>query len=102
MTEASTLAELKSGDMQLWAIGDNESERLVTVGCTKIIQYPEIRSCCLVLCAGDHMEAWLETLDVVKDWAKGLGCEFFEVHGRPGWEKVLGFQKEAVILRQEL
>jgi hypothetical protein len=48
------------------------------------------------------MEAWLETLDVVKDWAKGLGCEFFEVHGRPGWEKVLGFQKEAVILRQEL
>ena len=38
------------------------------------------------------MKNWLSNLDLVKNWACLEGCNEMRIHGRKGWERLLGFE----------
>lgn len=78
---------VKDGDYQLWvAIDGNEFKGAVI---TNIITYPQRKLLGLQFCGGEELSSWKEPmLDILKRFAKDVGCEGLESTGRPGWAKV--------------
>ena len=92
-------AALTEGAQQLWIDGD--PMRAICV--TEIIRYPQQRRCNIFLLAGQDLDAWIWQLSILEAWAREKGCKAMELHGRPGWERILpGYDRTAVVLRKEL
>lgn len=78
---------IKDGDYQLWvAMNDKEFKGAVV---TNIITYPQRRLLGMQFCGGEELDSWKDPmLDLLKRFAKDVGCEGIESTGRPGWAKV--------------
>ena len=97
---------LLSRKMQLWVsltgdhvTGDHEVE---ACGITEIVHYPLKCVCNVFLIAGRNMENWLHFEENIESWAKENGCKSIECHGRPGWEKIVNWEKIDTVLRKNL
>lgn len=90
---------LKSRDMQLWV---SFNEAIEAIGITQINIYPNKKVCVIFLVAGSYMDNWLHFSESIKAWAKERGCQSLECYGRPGWEKVLGWEKIHTVLRENI
>ena len=76
---------LEASAFQLWAWKDSQIKAILV---TMIYG-----ACCyLLLAAGTDMKNWLSNLDLVKNWACLEGCTEMRIHGRKGWERLLGFE----------
>ena len=57
-------------------------------------------------CAGDMNEVRSEALEffaVIEAWMREIGCDFVEIVGRRGWERIFpDYERFAVILRKRL
>lgn len=86
-TAESEWQEIKDGYSQLWMVVD---EQLTGICVTAIINYPNLRSCKIRLCAGEKVKGWIHLLrDHVEPWAREKGCETMEGHMRKGWQRLM-------------
>lgn len=78
---------IKDGDYQLWvAMNEKEFKGAVV---TNIITYPQRKLLGMQFCGGEELDTWKDPmLDILKRFAKDVGCEGIESTGRPGWAKV--------------
>lgn len=78
---------VKDGDYQLWVAIDKDEFKGAVI--TNIITYPQRKLLGLQFCGGEELSSWKEPmLDILKRFAKDVGCEGLESTGRPGWAKV--------------
>ncbi len=97
--------KIASGNMQLWVIYEEETDKVQGICITEIAVFPQ-RKICRFLCAtGDSSEEWIDLISVIEEWAETMGCDGFQAECRPGWERLLrdfGYKKSHVILNKEL
>lgn len=87
--------EIRAGRAVLWPM-----ERSAVV--TQIHAHPNGRVLRIWLAGGD-LEELMHFLPAADEYAREQGCDWVEIEGRPGWEKVLaGYEKRRVILVKEL
>lgn len=99
--ENSVYRNLVIGDMQLWLVHEPGAVKAAVV--TRFLQYPLRKVCLIFGLGGDDMEQWIDLLPaVLEPWAKAQGCTHIELRGRAGWERMLGWHREAIVLRKEL
>lgn len=86
----NVLEGLKARQYQLWM-----ANVLDAICVTQIINYPQKRVCIVFLAAGKNMHRWVNEMDeTISAWARERGCKSIEMHGRPGWERVLMHNKK--------
>jgi len=90
---------IESGRMQLFIAVDNFP---IAAAVTEITDFPQKRVLSITLVGGERMEEWLHLMNQLEAWAKDAGCEQIELFGRPGWEKVLGWDKTYTALKKDL
>jgi len=78
------------------------AEEIIATAITQVVDYPQKRVLTIVLLGGKRMEEWLPLLNQLERWAIDEGCEQIELYGRPGWERVLGWDKTYVALKKRL
>lgn len=88
------LNRLQSGVYQGW-------EHDGSYAVTRLVDFDNYRVC-RVLYAGGKMEDEKPIREEIEDWAKSVGCRAVEIIGRPGWERVTGYERYSVISRKEL
>jgi hypothetical protein len=79
---------LYTGEMNLWAIFDDETRAIYGYVVTEIKQYPQSKLLVLQYCAGDPgaIEASGDLVfETLENFAKDGGCDGLEFFGRPGW-----------------
>ena len=91
--------EIEEKKMQLFLAVD---DGVIAVGVTQISDYPQKRVLTIVLVGGSRMEEWLHLMNQLEAWGIDNGCEQIELYGRPGWEKVLGWEKTYIALKKNL
>lgn len=101
-----TLENLKNSltkrEQQLWTAVDQE---IIAVAVTQVDVRPNTKVCVLYGCAGNGIDSWVHFVTAIENWARDIGCDFTEVRGRKGWEKVLkgfGWELTQVIIRKKL
>ena len=78
---------VKDGDYQLWVAFEAETFKGAVV--TNIMNYPQKKILCMQFCGGEELKLWKQPmLDLLKRFARDLGCEGIESTGRPGWAKI--------------
>jgi hypothetical protein len=80
---------VRQGSMQLWAV--YRATALVGAMVTEVTHRPRGRVCCVVAASGEDISAsgCVEAIEQITPWARSLGCEQFEINGRPGWGRHL-------------
>lgn len=69
---------------QLWVV--TEGERVVGACVTEVVNYPQKRFCRIIALAGNHLQEWIEPLDIILyDWAKEQGCNCLHANVRKGY-----------------
>ncbi len=68
---------------------------------TRVHEYPRARYLHIFLAGGD-LDELLAMVPLFKSWAKHLGCTELTLAGRPGWERVLGWTRRAVVLSTQV
>ena len=89
---------VKEGEHQLWvAYEDSEFKGTVL---TNVMNYPKRKVLCMGFCGGEKLEEWKDPmLELLRRFAKDMGCDSIEAFGRPGWAKVFkddGYQAKWV------
>lgn len=98
-TKENVKQSLLNRDMQLWLA---MSEHIEAVLVTEIISYPAKKVCTFVFLAGEDFQRWSGLLHQIEQWAKSQGCESIELFGRPGWQKVLDWERIHIVLRKKI
>jgi len=94
---------LQRRDMQLWAA--SVDGKPIAVAVTQILNWPRATCCEIFLVAGNHLENFVQFERVISDWAEAEGCDYLQITGRAGWERVLdsaGWERSAVLLTKGL
>lgn len=92
--------ELQNGKMQLWVCYDKGKHLFVI---TELITELTGITVHIVLGGGRFNKNMLRYLNLIENWAKGLGATGFVIWGRWGWEKLLrplGFKFETAVFRR--
>lgn len=90
---------IEGKDFQLWVWVDVTIKAALV---TEIRQFPRKKVCIMFLCGGEDLSEWRDdkTVDV---WAKAMGCEDMQIHGRKSWLKVLnGWQERHTTIGRSL
>lgn len=100
-TTDQVFEDLKDGRAQLWGIADDE---IKGIWITRIEQTAKARYGLVWIAAGRGLELGVSRfLACTEPWFREMQCEYIEIEGRRGWQKVLpGFKEHAVILRKRL
>jgi hypothetical protein len=78
---------LKEYDHQLWVAFDGGKIKGAVV--TNIITYPKRKILCMSFCGGVELKDWKDPmLELLKKFAKDVGCDGIEATARRGWAKV--------------
>lgn len=78
---------LKEYDHQLWVAFDGGKIKGAVV--TNIITYPKRKVLCMSFCGGVELKEWKgPMLELLKKFAKDVGCDGIEATARRGWAKV--------------
>jgi hypothetical protein len=74
-------------DHQLWvAYEDKEFSGAVV---TNIATYPNRKILCMGFCGGENFKDWKDQIiNLLRKFAKDMGCDSIEAFGRPGWANV--------------
>lgn len=92
-----------SGRMQLWAVYDEEDQRLYGYTITEIKDYPQCKMFVVQYCAAEpHCMKLVEDemFFILESAARSAGCAGIEFFGRPGWEphvKQHGYTSKTVV-----
>ena len=98
--EESVLRAILNRDMQLWLA---VAEQPIAAAVTRISIWPTgLKTCRVLFAGGKEMKRWTYMMDGIGEWAKSRDCRYLEVEGRPGWERILGWNKESIELVKDL
>ena len=97
-TAESIKTALENKQMQLFIVGKD----VTAIAITQVQQYPAKKVLVVMFCAGSGMNDWVSLMSEFEDWAKEQDCKAVEVIGRPGWERVLGWERIHVVVRKTL
>jgi hypothetical protein len=95
-----------TGQMQLWAVYDQDTADVHGFVMTEIKVYPQKKMFVIQYCAmtPHHMMHIEEKMhDVADKFAKDMGCHGIEFFGRPGWEphvKKRGYTVKTVVFEK--
>lgn len=91
-----------SGEFGVWGIGPRHQIRLVVF--TKILDCPAARILQITLALGNDLEGCLPNLTAtLEKLAKEMNCQYCEIIGREGWQKLLPeFKKTGIVLSRKL
>lgn len=90
-------------DRQMHLFVGLQDEKPIAIIIARITEYPRKKALTIRFGAADEgsREAYLPWIEEVVAWGKEQGCDFSELHGRPGWKKVLkDWQQTHVVMRQ--
>jgi hypothetical protein len=89
--------EVVKGDAQFWP-GEN------TACVTRIEEYPSgIKAVLGWVAGGDDLDELKDIEARISVWAKGMGCDRFEIIGRRGWLRALdGYREGSTLLIKDL
>jgi hypothetical protein len=97
------LAELRSGECQLW-IWKSETAHALCI--TQVHSYKRNKVCWIRICVGENFPEWsVACIGRIEDWARAQGCDAMEFIARPGWSKVMkqyGYDMTHQYLEKEL
>lgn len=89
--------DLMTQRMQLWI-----TRPILSCAITQIIENQD-KICLILFCGGQFMEDWSHYIEVIENWADNIGCDYVEISGRPGWEKVFPeYKRTSITLRKDL
>jgi hypothetical protein len=78
---------LKEYDHHLWVAFDGDKIKGAVV--TNIITYPRRKVLCMSFCGGTELKNWKDPmLELLRQFAKDVGCDGIEATARRGWAKV--------------
>jgi hypothetical protein len=78
---------LKEYDHHLWVAFDGDKIKGAVV--TNIITYPRRKILCMSFCGGTELKIWKDPmLELLKQFARDVGCDGIEATARKGWAKV--------------
>jgi len=86
-------------DMQLWMY---VRDGIKACGVTQVVKYPEKKVCVFMFAVGEVLSEWIQFDSLIEEWARDNQCDAIEIYGRPGWEKVLGWERIHVVIRKNL
>ena len=95
-----------TGQMQLWAVYDIESNDIHGFVMTEVKQYPQKKMFVIQYCAmtPNHMKHIEDKMHETADkFAQEMGCQGIEFFGRPGWEphvKKRGYSVKTVVFEK--
>lgn len=95
-----------TGQMQLWAVYDEETNEMHGFLMTEIKSYPQKKMFVIQYCAmtSNHMKHIEDKMHETADkFAKDMGCHGIEFFGRPGWEphvKKRGYTVKTVVFEK--
>jgi hypothetical protein len=72
-----------SRDMQLWISLDGNKVEAVLL--TEIVQYPRRKALRFSSCVGREWKNWTGHHRQIEEWARGEGCDLFEVYAPRKW-----------------
>jgi hypothetical protein len=90
---------LLSRKMQLWVYVNGD---IKSCAVTQISNYPLKNVCTILFAAGADLHEWLRFMPMIEEWARENKCDDIDIYGRPGWEKVLGWERIHVVIRKNL
>lgn len=92
-----------SGRVLVWVAWDGESPDIEAAAITELQRTEWRKVCCILACAGAHMDRWIHLLGTIEKYAKDEGCSAVRVIGRNGWEKLLpSYRRKRVLLEKIL
>lgn len=91
-----------TGRVLVWVAWDGESPNIEATAVTELQSTEWRKVCCVLACAGAHMERWIHLLETIEEYAKSEGCSAVRVIGRHGWQKMLPSYKVKRILMEKL
>ena len=93
------LAEgIRDGLLHLWLIDGMKAACV-----TQVVEYPDERVLFVSALGGEEMSDWLDDLlDTLDAYAKRIGAGAIEMHGRKGWQKILNWETDKIIMRREI
>ena len=78
---------VKEGEYQLWIAFDMDKFKGAVV--TNVVTYPQRKLLCMQFCGGEELKDWKDPmLDILRRFAKDVGCDGIESTARPGWAKI--------------
>lgn len=97
------LADLRTGDTQLWVAVADEIE---AVFITQFRRYPQRAVVEVLVGTGRGYQRWYDKfLDVLEAWSREKGATRMKLIARPGWQRVLrhhGYNPTHVMLEKDL
>jgi len=92
-TIRNLIDSVRNGDMQAWAIVDDETDLVVGSMATRVVQYESgMTACIIVACSTDNTKICWESMRgvvrTVEHFAEDNECDIVRIMGRPGWARV--------------
>ena len=104
MTLESIYNSIKSGDLQLWLMNDEDEFLLAML--TQLIRYPKILDLRLVWIGGEDLASGIELFfDYIELWGHRQGASRVTVSGRKGWIRRLlksGYKLESYTVCKDI
>ncbi len=97
--------KLRTGNMQMWVLGDEDDYSILGVVLTKVQTCGKTKLLNLSLCSGEAFDSWTPHLAMLEEWGRAQGCEYVTATGRRGWKrklKPLGYKEKYVTLYKPL
>jgi hypothetical protein len=94
------MLDVESGKAQAWVATEGTAIRGACV--TQILGGSKAKQCFIRHCAGEGASEWVDFVGVIENWARLEGCDSIELIGREGWQRLLGWERPAVVLRKGL
>lgn len=96
----SFINAIREKEMQLWCVFD--ADKPIAIMLTEIIETPKRKYVLLQECVGEGMKDWAEYIEIIKEWARSIGCRSLKWEGRKGWVRVLKGKQTGIITEIEL
>jgi hypothetical protein len=103
LTSEDVYEALQKGYMFAWAIYTGPKVNAVLV--LEPVQLRHFRICRIVVVSGENFEDWKHFEGFIEHWARGMGCEYIDGLGRPGWVKMaaeLGYKHQYTVMRKKV
>ena len=101
-TPDAILAEIESGDQQLWIVWNTEKAEARAVGVSQLLVYPTgMKVADVIILTGEGRKDWKHVLTSFEEWAKEQGCGIAQVLARRGWARELPDYKMSHVLLEK-
>lgn len=98
------LEMVDKGTVQGWLVVETTklTFTILAVIVTQIVNYPRRKGLLIFLCAGKEMHRWFDLArNELLRFAKGNGCDHWELEGRKGWSRRMNMKERAIVMTEE-